>query len=70
MKWLRERTKSLFSKTLLGMLSVSLTVLIVVAAILFAWFRSQMVKGYYELTRAAMGNTDAVFSRSIADAKI
>lgn len=69
MKWLRERTKSLFSKTLLGMLSVSLTVLIVVAAILFAWFRSQMVKGYYELTRAAMGNTDAVFSRSIADAK-
>ena len=69
MKWLRERTKSLFSKTLLGMLSVSLTVLIIVAAILFAWFRSQMVKGYYELTRAAMGNTDAVFSRSIADAK-
>ena len=51
------------------MLSVSLTVLIIVAAILFAWFRSQMVKGYYELTRAAMGNTDAVFSRSIADAK-
>ena len=51
------------------MLSVSLTVLIIVAAILFAWFRSQMVKGYYELTRAAMGNTDAVFSRSITDAK-
>lgn len=69
MKWLRAKTKSLFSKTLLGMLSVSLTVLIIVAAILFAWFRSQMVKGYYELTRAAMGNTDAVFSRSITDAK-
>lgn len=42
MKWLREKTKTLFSKTLLGMLSISLTVLIVVAAVLFAWFRTQM----------------------------
>ena len=69
MKWLREKTKTLFSKTLLGMLSISLTVLIVVAAVLFAWFRTQMVEGYYELTRATMGNTDAVFSRSITDAR-
>lgn len=67
--WIKDKTKSLFSKTVLGMLSVSLTVLIIVAAILFTWFRTQMVKGYYDLIQATMRNTDTVFSRSISDAK-
>lgn len=69
MKWLREKTRTLFSKTLLGMLAISLTVLIITAVGLFLWFRIEMVRGYYDLIGAAMGNTDAVFSENISDAR-
>ncbi len=69
MKWLREKTGTLFSKTLFGMLAISLTVLVVTAGGLFVWFRTEMVRGYYELTGAVMGNTDAVFSRNLSDAR-
>ena len=62
MKWFQERMKTLFSRTLFGMLAISLTVLVITAVSLFVWFRTEMVAGYYELLHAAMGNTDAVFS--------
>lgn len=51
------------------MLSVSLTVLVCVDAVLFAWFRMQMVSGYYELAYSIMGNADAAFGRSLSDAR-
>lgn len=69
MKWFRKKSKSLLSKNLVGMLSVSLSVLVVVAVILFSWFRSQLVSGYHDLTRASIENTDTVFCRIIADTK-
>lgn len=69
MKWLRNKMSTLFSRTLFGMLAVSLTVLIITAGSLFVWFRTEMVRGYYELIHAAMGNTDAVFSGNISDAR-
>lgn len=69
MCWLRNNTKTLFSKTLLGMLSISLTVLVIVVTVLFIWFRLQMVNGYYELTGTTMRNADAVFNSNLSDAK-
>ena len=54
MKWLKER--SLYSKTVLGMLTISLTVLLLVATIMLLWFRKELAAGYYNLTKAAMGN--------------
>jgi len=69
MNWFRRKTKTLYSKTLLGMFTISLIVLIIVAAILFVWFRAEMIGGYYDLTRATMGNTDVVFSSCMEDAK-
>ncbi len=69
MKWFQERMKTLFSRTLFGMLAISLTVLVITAVSLFVWFRTEMVAGYYELLHAAMGNTDAVFSGNISDAR-
>lgn len=69
MGWLKDKTGTLFSKTVLGMLSVSLTVLIAAIIVLFSWFRAQMAEGYRELTYEAMANTDTVFSGRLTDAK-
>ena len=43
MKWFQERMKTLFSRTLFGMLAISLTVLVITAVSLFVWFRTEMV---------------------------
>lgn len=59
----------MYSKTLFGMFSISLLVLVLVAVILTIWFRAEMVRGYYDLTKTTMGNTDVVFSSSIDNAK-
>ena len=63
MKWLRNKMSTLFSRTLFGMLAVSLTVLIITAGSLFVWFRTEMVRGYYELIHAAMGKHGCGFLR-------
>ena len=60
MGWLKNKTGTLFSKTVLGMLSVSLTVLIAAIIVLFFWFRVQMAEGYRELTYEAKANTDTM----------
>lgn len=67
MKWLKER--SLYLKTVLGMLTISLTVLLLVATIMLLWFRKELAAGYYNLTKAAMGNTDTIFSQMIEEIK-
>ena len=69
MGWIQKKTKSLFSKTVLAALTVSLTVLILVAVIMFSWFRTKMVDGYRQLTQTVIGNMDSAFSRDISDAK-
>ncbi|MDO4294215.1 MAG: hypothetical protein Q4C65_13450 [Eubacteriales bacterium] len=65
--WLRGR--SLYSKTVLGMLAISLTVLILTASILLLRFRAEMTEGYRELTRASMGNTDAMFRQILVESR-
>lgn len=69
MNWFKKRTKTLYSKTLLGMFSISLLVLVTVAVTLSVWFRAEMVNGYHDLTKTAMRNTDVVFSSSMDNAR-
>lgn len=69
MGWMKDKTGTLFSKTVWGMLSVSLTVLVAAIIFLFSWFRAEMEEGYRELTYEVMDNTSTVFSSRLTDAK-
>ena len=62
-------TKSLFSRTFLSILAIAFAVLTIVVIGLFFVFRREMQRDYRELTMVSLSNTDAVFSRHVADAK-
>lgn len=69
MRWLHRKLNSLFSRTFMGMLVISLAVLTAVAALFLTYFRREMLDRYDQLTYTTLGNIDASFTQIITDSK-
>lgn len=68
-KRMNFKINSMLLKTFLSVLAVSFATLIIIASILFIWFRQEMVKDYHEMIYASISNTSTVFTQYIENAE-
>ena len=62
--------KSLQSRSTLSMLSVSLTILLILASLLFLGFRTELAEGYDQLAEATLGHIEVSFHQRLSDARM